>query len=604
MMSELGTIPEDENYMSFANQQSHPILNVNSPGQLGPTDENDKRRPPFTSLTNRAKDIERQIYWSRETYRNADSLFPNYALNYPTPVHGSISPSKQYPPRFGYEQEMFGGVYPNQYFQHPYQYYINPELQYQQSQPRSLTNVFTTSQFAQPQSPEASVGASVNDAPKPSNLATTPLATSSPPTSRRSHSHAYHNKGFYPDNAQISKVQKYSAPAQLSNYVGNSQKQQMSTPSSSAMCSPSQQLHDYENMRYSSQPINTHAPSSQTSSIPTTVSPPPVPVSRQRHIDPPQPPMRPKRTRDVVPDEDNRSRLESGKDISSARARKTGAPTRTLSSSNAPIQGAASQSDAVSLVSEVLDAEVTALTNSSSPGSSIGSGKHPRTPLRYYQGQSKKSKSSIPSSAKEQQYLDQSNVSDLQSAEQSNNSGSSGLGSKNTSASQNQSTASIGTSSTGDGTKSIAENFLANVQSRKKQPIPKERTSPPSRKGPSSPNAPSYENWPPLAPRKNVSMPSPTSYPSQNVSHALLSNQPSQMGYSYSKDDKIPFNLPTSFDPYRQSIPLQSHVAHMSSSDQFPGVHSQTTPMGPPFHVRQGPPNQFHPSSMLRMHIC
>merc|ERR1719511_658676 len=270
-MSELGTIPEDESYRSFANQQSHPILNVNSPGQLGPADENDKRRPPFTSLTNRAKDIERQIYWSRETYRNADSLFPNYALNYPTPVHGSISPSKQYPPRFGYEQEMFGGVY------------INPELQYQQSQPSSLTHVFTTSQFAQPQSPETSAA---NEASKQPKLATTPLATSSPPTSRRSHSHAYHNQGFYPDNAQSGKVQKYSAPAQLSSYVGNMQAQQNSMVTGPVMYSPSHQLHDYENMRYSSQTNTTHAQSSVPPSFPKEVTPPPVPLSRQKVIDP------------------------------------------------------------------------------------------------------------------------------------------------------------------------------------------------------------------------------------------------------------------------------------------------------------------------------
>ena len=36
-------------------------------------------------------------YWTRATYRNADAMFPNYALNYPTPIHGSISPSRQYP---------------------------------------------------------------------------------------------------------------------------------------------------------------------------------------------------------------------------------------------------------------------------------------------------------------------------------------------------------------------------------------------------------------------------------------------------------------------------------------------------------------------------
>ncbi len=49
-------------------------------------------------------------YFQRPTYLNADSMFPNYALNYPAPIHhhhlgqpqqppgGTISPSRQYPP--------------------------------------------------------------------------------------------------------------------------------------------------------------------------------------------------------------------------------------------------------------------------------------------------------------------------------------------------------------------------------------------------------------------------------------------------------------------------------------------------------------------------
>ncbi len=41
-------------------------------------------------------------YFQRPTYLNADAMFPNYALNYPAPIHhshgGTISPSRQYPP--------------------------------------------------------------------------------------------------------------------------------------------------------------------------------------------------------------------------------------------------------------------------------------------------------------------------------------------------------------------------------------------------------------------------------------------------------------------------------------------------------------------------
>ena len=82
MMTELGTIPEDGNFTSFENQIAQPMLPSSYPGEQMQADVNSSavRRPHFTALTNRAKDIERQIYWSRETYRNADALFPNYAL--------------------------------------------------------------------------------------------------------------------------------------------------------------------------------------------------------------------------------------------------------------------------------------------------------------------------------------------------------------------------------------------------------------------------------------------------------------------------------------------------------------------------------------------
>ena len=71
--------------------------------------------------THHPKDVERDLYWRRTTYRDADSLFPNYALNYPAPIHGNLSPSLQYPeqlpPRFGFEDL---GILPSSsYYQNP-----------------------------------------------------------------------------------------------------------------------------------------------------------------------------------------------------------------------------------------------------------------------------------------------------------------------------------------------------------------------------------------------------------------------------------------------------------------------------------------------------
>jgi hypothetical protein len=68
-----------------------------------------------------SRDAERDLYWRRTTYRDADSLFPNYALNYPAPIHGNLSPSLQYPeqlpPRFGFEDI---GILPSSsYYQNP-----------------------------------------------------------------------------------------------------------------------------------------------------------------------------------------------------------------------------------------------------------------------------------------------------------------------------------------------------------------------------------------------------------------------------------------------------------------------------------------------------
>ena len=67
------------------------------------------------------KDVEKELDWRRTTYRDADSLFPNYALNYPAPIHGNLSPSLQYPdqvpPRFGFED--IGVVPSSSYYQNP-----------------------------------------------------------------------------------------------------------------------------------------------------------------------------------------------------------------------------------------------------------------------------------------------------------------------------------------------------------------------------------------------------------------------------------------------------------------------------------------------------
>merc|ERR1719361_1789102 len=454
------------------------------------------------------------------------------------------------------------------------------------SQPTSImTNVFTTSQFAQPQqaAPESFETASTGNemVKKSSQGATTPLATSSPPIARRSHSYAYHNKGYSHDSVQSNKSQKYSAPAQLMSYPGN-------LATGSLLSSPSQQLHDYENMRYSTnQPISIQGQPTFYSHPPqASSSPPPIPMSRQKISEPPQPPTRPKRQRDTVQNDGSKSQSSNTKGAKSSRERKSGAPSKLsvvstskqevdiplhslrTSTSQTPTQG-----DAVSLVSEVLDAEVTALTNSSSPGSSIGSGKHPRTPLRYYQGQNKKSKSSIASSAKEQQMLDQQHSYDAganaAAAEQSTTSGSSGIASKNTSVSQNQSTASAGTSSTGEGSKPTNENILSDLQNRKKPSLARQSISPTPPKDGKGYDAPSYENWPPLAPRKPAPMVPPQG----------------------------PILMPTTFDTYQHGIPLQSYLPQASSG--VPGVHSPGTTLVPPLSIRQVHPQQYQLSAVM-----
>ena len=81
-----------------------PQPSIQGPGQLLSYQYPQGTAVPFHLLNRRDRaEIERQLYWGKTTYRAADALFPNYALNYPAPIHhhpqyqGSISPSIQYP---------------------------------------------------------------------------------------------------------------------------------------------------------------------------------------------------------------------------------------------------------------------------------------------------------------------------------------------------------------------------------------------------------------------------------------------------------------------------------------------------------------------------
>lgn len=97
-MTPLGTIPEQSyGELEFPSQS---IVKADVHRQTAPPPLAIPR-PPLNRKER--EELERQLYWERTTYRNADSLFPNYALNYPAPIHhhplyqGSISPSIQYP---------------------------------------------------------------------------------------------------------------------------------------------------------------------------------------------------------------------------------------------------------------------------------------------------------------------------------------------------------------------------------------------------------------------------------------------------------------------------------------------------------------------------
>lgn len=275
-------------------------------------------RPVF----NNRKD---DLYWQRSTYRNADAMFPNYALNYPAPIHhlqyqGNISPSIQYPDT----------VMPK---------YREEALMYHLAA-----------------------------------MQTTPLATSSPPIGHR---------GQQPQPQQPP-PHDLGLPFKTSTRTS---------------------LHDYENMRY---PVKRRR--SNHSSLSATSRPP--------------------------SDEFGRLNRESSVIDGELLKRPPTSTSADRASSSASGQNvrSSSQPDAVSLVSEVLDAEVTALTNSS-PGSSNGS--------------TERKSSSASKAAKNLALLQQARKNLTEELSQETRSSSSGIASKNSSQNQNQTTSSSLSTSSG-----------------------------------------------------------------------------------------------------------------------------------------------------------
>ena len=265
-------------------------------------------------------------YFQRTTYRNADAMFPNYALNYPAPIHlvhpngGTISPSRQYPPTPVQ-------IAPSSYWQ---SLYVQPD-------PRDFL---------------------LQDA----------LATSSPPL-------------------------RYD-------------QQPIQSP-----------MHDYENMRY----LSSQQP------LPETAPAPPRPAPRRRS-----------RTPGGARRQHRESSVIDGQLLVTAGSDKSGAKSGR-------------EQDQVSLVSEVLDAEVTALTNSSSPGSSTS-------------GSTERKKSKTPPKVMAKPIISTS----------LDHSSSSGIASKNTS--QHQTSSSSGGSQ---------KHFISPESKGSLEPI--FNTS----------QQPFYENWPP-----------------------------------------------------------------------------------------------------------
>eukprot|EP00095_Tigriopus_kingsejongensis_P006307 snap_masked-scaffold61_size441589-processed-gene-2.1 protein:Tk06307 transcript:snap_masked-scaffold61_size441589-processed-gene-2.1-mRNA-1 annotation:"protein turtle isoform x8" len=290
-------------------------------------------------------------YWSGHTYLNADVMFPNYALNYPAPIHGSISPSRQYP-------------------EHP-----PPNVPYWQSlyvQPAVDPRLW-----------------SLQD----------PLATSSPP------------------------IRAGEPPP------------------------------EYENMKY----MTGHR---------SVLQPPTRPVKRK--------PIEPK---GQAKHSNRHSAVMDGRSSALARPEPSDPrPTSSASSSTKPGRARSRADDQVSLVSEVLDAEVTALTNSSSPGSySTGETIERHHDLDEVKDAIRKAKERLASPSTTTTTLGGGSL--FQPEESSS---SSGIASKNTSQHH--------TSSSSDSTQGLASSLLSPDLSSKSglDPI---------REGESQ--QPFYENWPP-----------------------------------------------------------------------------------------------------------
>ena len=303
-------------------------------------------------------------YWTRPTYRNADTMFPNYALNYPEPGggpglaqihgHGSISPSRQYPDPVPRE--------PISYWQSLYVQPTTPSMYMQQQQ------------------------------------AADAVATSSP----------------RPLNEQLPEPQ-----------------------------------HDYENMRY-------HLPQQQQKPQPRPREAPPVAPRRK-----PTP--------------------GAGGHLSSSSQANPAGSQQPHSKQQPQHQRRARRStkegdDQASLVSEGLDAEVTAITNSSSPGSRSTSGsekgsfskKQAQQAQQVILGQVKR-KLMTPNSSQEEQF-----------------SSSSGIASKNNS--QHHTSASSQSANTsGSGSGQLQTSLSMDPKSSGLEPISE------------SHQPPFYENWPPLS---------------------------------------------------------------------------------------------------------
>jgi hypothetical protein len=375
-MTPLGTIPEQ----SYSEMEFPQAAAPQSVAVQADVHSSYVRHPGTTPLSRREREhLERELYWERTTYRNADNLFPNYALNYPAPIHhhpqyqGSISPSIQYPdvmpPRY---EEALAMMSPQQAF-------------------ASAASVVT------------------------------PLATSSPPAGER--------PGGYIDMTRASQ-HLLGLPFKTSTRTS---------------------LHDYENMRYH---LASGAAGGTQSAQPQQEVP--VPVVRRRRPNSSNASSRPHS--DEVGRQNRESTVIDGELLK--RPRSDGG-------------------DAVSLVSEVLDAEVTALTNSS-PGSSNGSTERKSSGI---------SKTKLQEAIK---HAKRSLIEDMTPP----GSSSSGIASKNSSQNQTTTSSLSGTSSSSAGIMNQTQQLSIDTLKTGLEPIPEV--------GGHTyyyyDDLPFYENWPPPKP--------------------------------------------------------------------------------------------------------